>query len=466
MNFRRLAVCLGIGLAVSFAPVAVYVLTTRQHHRKKDEDDADKGTMNFPFLRDIHCIKFIMNSKVMFIMRGLPESGKPTVVRQIKHVYGDLAVICSADDFRVNMQGEYAWKAEEYEMTHLMCEGKAGKACENGKPVVIIDNTNTKESSLYKYVDIARSTGYHVVLVEPKTSWKYNIFELALKNHHKVSEEVLRELLSEFHQTIAVYYGWFLSESSARTLKDRMFEVLNDCCVRIPSFKDDLITTMASQQTQYESQGSPTTMQISSETSLSALSCLECPNNSLHVTAAFLGKRASSRAYDYVSSFAFQDALGSVNTLTVIAWTITPRTVSARVKLNLQQSSLWDNVDSCHEEEGSSDFNTCTLRHLESFDCSSESSGSPFIPPSYNDLVIKPTVGKGDTAHITMSRRSDVGSVQGRYDLRDLVRLELANQSYDEYKITSGLARCYGDGQWAVYLNEPIDVNALFTGFY
>lgn len=35
MNFRRLAVCLGIGLAVSFAPVAVYVLTTRQHHRKK-----------------------------------------------------------------------------------------------------------------------------------------------------------------------------------------------------------------------------------------------------------------------------------------------------------------------------------------------------------------------------------------------------------------------------------------------
>lgn len=65
-----------------------------------------------------------------------------------------------------------------------------------------------------------------------------------------------------------------------------------------------------------------------------------------------------------------------------------------------------------------------------------------------------------------MSRRSDVGSVQGRYDLRDLVRLELANQSYDEYKMTSGLARCYGDGQWAVYLNEPIDVNVLFTGFY
>ena len=105
-------------------------------------------------------------------------------------------------------------------------------------------------------------------------------------------------------------------------------------------------------------------MQISSETSLAALSCLECPNNSLHMTAAFLRKRASPRAYDYVSSSAFQDAFGSVSTMTVIAWTITPRTVTARVKLNLHQSSLWDNIDSCYEEEGSSDFNTYTLRHL------------------------------------------------------------------------------------------------------
>ena len=35
MNFRRFAVCLGVGLAVWFASVAIYVLTTRQHRRKK-----------------------------------------------------------------------------------------------------------------------------------------------------------------------------------------------------------------------------------------------------------------------------------------------------------------------------------------------------------------------------------------------------------------------------------------------
>ena len=79
-----------------------------------------------------------MNSKVMFIMRGLPGSGKSVVARHIKQVYGDLAVICSADNFRLNDQGEYVWKIEEYETTHLKCREKAVQACKDGIPVVVI----------------------------------------------------------------------------------------------------------------------------------------------------------------------------------------------------------------------------------------------------------------------------------------------------------------------------------------
>lgn len=71
-------------------------------------------------------------------MRGLPGSGKSVIARQIKQVYGDLAVICSADDFRLNDQGEYVWNAEEYEATHLKCRDKARQACEDVIPVVVI----------------------------------------------------------------------------------------------------------------------------------------------------------------------------------------------------------------------------------------------------------------------------------------------------------------------------------------
>lgn len=56
--------------------------------------------------------------------------------------------------------------------------------------------------------------------------------------------------------------------------------------------------------------------------------------------------------------------------------------------------------------------------------------------------------------------------VQGRYDMRELVRLELSNHSHKEYIVTEGVARDYGNGQWAVYLNEPIFIDSLFTGFY
>ena len=75
---------------------------------------------------------------MIFILRGLPGSGKSTVAKQIKQVYGDLALICSADDFRMTDSGEYFWKPEEYDMSHLKCEEKARQACYNERPVVII----------------------------------------------------------------------------------------------------------------------------------------------------------------------------------------------------------------------------------------------------------------------------------------------------------------------------------------
>ena len=46
---------------------------------QNEEDDYDRETLNFPFLQDAKTIEFIMNSKTMFIMRGLPGSGKSKI---------------------------------------------------------------------------------------------------------------------------------------------------------------------------------------------------------------------------------------------------------------------------------------------------------------------------------------------------------------------------------------------------
>ena len=93
-------------------------------------------------------------------------------------------------------------------------------------------------------------------------------------------------------------------------------------------------------------------MPDASDISMLLPSCLENQLNDLHVTAFFNGRGQAQRTSDYVLSTAFQEALGSATTLSIIAWTITPRTVTARVKLNPQQLKLWGHLDSRDLKEG------------------------------------------------------------------------------------------------------------------
>ena len=77
-----------------------------------------------------------------------------------------------------------------------------------------------------------------------------------------------------------------------------------------------------------------------------SLSCLEKQPYRLHITSYFDQGISGHKSSDYVSLSAVQEALGSVTTLTVIAWTITPRALTARVKLSPLQLKLWRNLDS------------------------------------------------------------------------------------------------------------------------
>ena len=90
---------------------------------------------------------------------------------------------------------------------------------------------------------------------------------------------------------------------------------------------------------------------------LSSLSCLEHLCTHLHITTFFHKRgQAQKTAHEYAS--AVQDSLGSVSTLIIVAWTITPRTVTARVKLNSQQLTLWHHFNSLDFEQVSGHLNT------------------------------------------------------------------------------------------------------------
>ena len=74
----------------------------------------------------------------MFILRGLPGSGKSTVADAILQAHGNRAVVCSADYYRYNEDGEYVWHQDKLQETHNKCQRRAEKFAALKKPVVII----------------------------------------------------------------------------------------------------------------------------------------------------------------------------------------------------------------------------------------------------------------------------------------------------------------------------------------
>ncbi|XP_078355373.1 NEDD4-binding protein 2-like 1 [Oculina patagonica] len=72
-------------------------------------------------------------------------------------------------EFDVSLLGEaHGWNQQ-----------RAKSALEKLQSPVIIDNTNTQAWEMKPYVSMALKYGYQIKFVEPDTSWKWNVKELA-----------------------------------------------------------------------------------------------------------------------------------------------------------------------------------------------------------------------------------------------------------------------------------------------
>jgi hypothetical protein len=56
--------------------------------------------LRLPFLKDKGTLDYVHMSKVMFVMRGLPESGRSGVVKYILSLFNDAAVCSVSEYFR------------------------------------------------------------------------------------------------------------------------------------------------------------------------------------------------------------------------------------------------------------------------------------------------------------------------------------------------------------------------------
>lgn len=128
----------------------------------------------------------------LYILRGLPGSGKSTFARKLA---GSLqkCVICSTDDYFINDAGQYVFNGRDLSKNHQ-------KNLNNARIHlfleydVIVDNTNIHEEHFRPYIEAANYYGAKVVVVR----FDANVEDCVARNIHGVSEYKIRKMAAGF----------------------------------------------------------------------------------------------------------------------------------------------------------------------------------------------------------------------------------------------------------------------------
>ena len=98
--------------------------------------------------------------KRLFLVRGLPGSGKTTLAKMIT----EYAV--AADDFMVDDAGEYSFSPERLGECHGACQGRVKEWMEAaGHETIAVHNTFTQAWEATAYFRLADEFGYEVFVV-------------------------------------------------------------------------------------------------------------------------------------------------------------------------------------------------------------------------------------------------------------------------------------------------------------
>lgn len=135
---------------------------------------------------------------IMYILRGLPGSGKSTFVSLAAKTY-----VCSADHYYM-VGDKYLFDRNVIGDAHKMCRFKADAACKANFPEVIIDNTNTTWKEVRPYVEIADKYGYKVIFVTPRTARCNDVDECFKRNVHGVPKEAIQAMKDRWQDNDAI----------------------------------------------------------------------------------------------------------------------------------------------------------------------------------------------------------------------------------------------------------------------
>jgi predicted ABC-type ATPase len=129
--------------------------------------------------------------KVVYIMRGVPGSGKSTRAMELA---ADGGIIHSTDSFFYN-DGKYRFDKERLQEFHDKNFEAFCESIKNNIPIIVVDNTNTKHAHYARYVEAAKQAGYLVEII----SLPHPTAEVAAsRTLHNVSTQTIQQMIDEW----------------------------------------------------------------------------------------------------------------------------------------------------------------------------------------------------------------------------------------------------------------------------
>jgi predicted kinase len=131
-----------------------------------------------------------MQKKILYILRGLPGSGKTTLA---KSLLGQGGTMHAADDYFYEQgNGTYLFKASELKTAYTQCQGRVQADMMLEVPVIAVHNTFVKLLEMEAYLRMAEIFGYTPIVITCESNFG---------NSHGVPDEKVSQMLENWEDS-------------------------------------------------------------------------------------------------------------------------------------------------------------------------------------------------------------------------------------------------------------------------